>query len=96
MYFARILFSEPKRQGKPEQRQYFTLGWQAAVRGVYGLVAVRRLARVLRGTGNCGEATKNSEFRFKFNLGALFLGNDKNRYHCLKGKYRLDLIALQN
>lgn len=73
VYFARILFSELERQGKSEQRQYFTLGWQAAVRGIYGLVAVRRRpVRVCGGTGSCGEATKNSEFRFKSNFGALF------------------------
>lgn len=52
MYFARILFSELEKQGKSEQRQYFTLGRQAAVRGIYGLAAVRPRGRARGGTGS--------------------------------------------
>lgn len=64
VHFARVRLSELEKQGKLEQRQYFTLGWQAAVRGIYGFAAVRPPGRALGGTGNWEEATKNSEFRF--------------------------------
>lgn len=63
IYFTRVLFSESVRQEKSEQRQYFTLGWQAAVRGIYGRAAVQcgDQARFVGGTGSWGEATKNPD-----------------------------------
>lgn len=48
-----------------KQRQYFTVDWQAAVRGIYSLAAVQPPGRTAPGTGSGKKPPKNSEFRFK-------------------------------
>lgn len=61
IFFARIPFSELEKQGKSEQRQYFTLCWQAAVRGIYGLAAVRAAGQGTLGHRKLGRSHQELE-----------------------------------